>query len=92
MIEVNAVFTKESVKAMSKGKRISNYVFFPLLGAVLLLAGILTFVQGAKGFDLFFAILMSVLGPFFVVIGFWITKNEQKENIESFGVKILPLS
>ena len=44
MIEVNAVFTKESVKAMSKGKRISNYVFFPLLGAVLLLAGILTFV------------------------------------------------
>jgi len=87
MIEVNAVFTKESVKEMSKVKRISNYVFFPLLGAVLLIAGILTFIQGAKGFDLFFAILMTALSPFFVFVGFWITRNEQKENIESFGVK-----
>ena len=86
MIEVNAVFTKESVKEMGKSKRISNYVIFPLLGVVVFVAGILTFIQGAKGFDLFFAILMTVLGPFFVFIGFWITRNEQKENIESFGV------
>lgn len=83
MIEVNAVFTKEKVKEMSRHKTIGNYVFFPVLALALIAAGVALLVEGG---NLVFAIIMLVLSPLSVVVGVWLTKSEQKNNIESFGV------
>ncbi|MBR2968752.1 MAG: YcxB family protein [Clostridia bacterium] len=85
MIEVNAVFTKERVKQMSRNKTVGNYVFFPTLALALIAAGIAVLIEGGKN-NVVIAILMFVFSPLCIVLGFWLTRSEQKNNIQSFGV------
>jgi len=87
MIEVNAVFTKEKIKDMSKTKRISNYIIFPLLALVMLGAGIaVLFYPEREKTELIVAILLMVASPVVVFLTFYMTRNELKANYESFGV------
>ena len=87
MIEVNAVFTKERVKQMSKSKRISNYIFFPLLSVILLVGGIVSVTRSSENSDLFFGIIMLVISPLITGLCIWMTRSDLKNNIESFGVQ-----
>ncbi len=86
MIEVNAVFTKQSVREMSRGKRISSYIIFPILAVIMLAGGLAVFIQKPEQGDVVMGIIMMVLAPVIFVLGLVMTNSETKNNIKSFGV------
>ena len=86
MIEVDAIFTRETVREMSKGKRIGNFIIFPLIAAAMLTGGIISLVRGVSGFELVGAIIMIAGAPLVVLMTIFFTRSEEKSNLASFGV------
>lgn len=86
MIEVNATFNEASVRQMGKGKRIGNYILFPIIAAALLAGAIATIVREHTTGELVLAIVLCVLSPSVVLLSFFMTRSETKANIQSFGV------
>ena len=86
MIEVDATFTLQSVKEMSKGKRISNFIIFPLIAAAMLAGGIISLVRGVHGLELIGAVIMIVGAPLVIGMTVFFTRSEEKSNAASFGV------
>ncbi len=86
MIEVDAIFTVQSVKDMGKNKRISNYIIFPLLAAAMIAGGIVSLVRNAGVGENAMGIILLVLGPIVLFLTFYMTISETKNNLKAFGV------
>ncbi len=86
MIEVKAVFTKQTVLDMGKSKRIGTYILFLLLAAAMLAGGIATLIIRETGFDIAMGIVLIVLSPIVGVLTFFKVRSDDKNNIKSFGV------
>lgn len=86
MIEVNAVFDKKRVLDIGKGKRISNYIIFPVIALALVAGGVVSLIRKVTGGELVLAIVLLALAPAILIMSFFMTRSETKNNIASFGV------
>jgi len=86
MIEVNAVFDKKRVTAMSKGKRITNYIIFSVLGVALAIGGVVTLINDTEGANLIPGIVMIAACPVIILLTVFMSRNEMNTNVAAFGV------